>query len=97
MEELYQNTVDISTDPYRGYDDSVQYLKTCGVEKRPRDIKVQDRATQVAQRFSAAFSPKPDPGGLGLSPTLGSLHGACFSLYLSHSLSLSLSLSPINK
>ena len=33
-------------------------------------------AAWVAQRFSAAFSPGHDPGVPGLSPTLGSLHGA---------------------
>ena len=31
------------------------------------------RAAWVAQGFSAAFGPGPDPGGLGLSPTPGSL------------------------
>ena len=30
-----------------------------------------------------AFSPGRDPGGPGSSPTLGSLHGACFSLRFS--------------
>ena len=49
-------------------------------------------AAQVAQRFSAAFSPGRDPGDRGLSPTSGSLHGACFSLCLCLRLSLSLSL-----
>ena len=39
-------------------------------------------AAGVAQRFSATFSPGPDPRDLGSSPTLGSLHGACFSLCL---------------
>ncbi len=39
-------------------------------------------AARVAQRFSAAFSPGPDPGDQGSSPTSGSLHGACFSLCL---------------
>uniref|UniRef100_A0A8C0SI00 L-lactate dehydrogenase B chain n=2 Tax=Canis lupus familiaris TaxID=9615 RepID=A0A8C0SI00_CANLF len=39
-------------------------------------------AALVAQRFSAAFSPGPDPGDLGSSPMSGSLHGACFSLCL---------------
>ena len=37
-------------------------------------------AAPVAQRFSAAFGPGPDPGDPGSSPTLGSLHGACFPL-----------------
>ena len=46
----------------------------------------------VAQRFSATFSPGHDPGGLGSSPTSGSLHGACFSLCLCLCFSLSLSL-----
>ena len=50
------------------------------------------RAAWVAQGFSAAFCPGPDPGEPGWSPTLGSLHGACFSLCLCLCLSLSLSL-----
>ena len=45
------------------------------------------RATPVAQRFSAAYSPGRDPGDPGSSPTSGSLRGACFSL-----LSLSVSM-----
>ena len=49
-------------------------------------------AAQVAQWFTTAFSPGPDPGNPGTSPMLGSLHGACFSLCLV-SLSLSLSVS----
>ena len=40
------------------------------------------RAALVAQRFSAAFNPRRDPGDLGLSPTSDSLHGAYFSLCL---------------
>ena len=55
-------------------------------------LKVFSRATWVAQRFSATFSPGPDPGGLGSSPTSGSLHGACFSLCLCLCRSLALSL-----
>ena len=51
------------------------------------------RAAQVAQRFSTACSPGPDPGDLGLIPTLGFLHGACFSLCLLLCLSLSLCIS----
>ena len=51
----------------------------------------------VAQRFSAAFCPGCDPGDLGSSPALGSLHGTCFSLCLCLCLSLSLCLSGINK
>ena len=50
------------------------------------------RAAWVAQWFSAVFSPAPDPGDLGLSPTLGSLRGACFSFCLCLCLSLSVSL-----
>ena len=38
-----------------------------------------------------AFSPGPDPGVPGSSPTSGSLHGACFSLCLCLCLSLSVS------
>ena len=51
------------------------------------------RAALVAQWFSATFRPGPDPGDPGLSPTLGSLHGARFSLCLSLSLSLSVCVS----
>ena len=40
----------------------------------------------VAQWFSATFSLGCDPGDPGSSPTLGSLHGAYFSLSLSFSL-----------
>ena len=47
----------------------------------------------VAQRFSTAFSPGPDPGVLGSSSTSGSLHGACFSFCLCLCLSLSLCVS----
>ena len=47
------------------------------------------RASWVAQRFRAAFSPGSDPGDSGLSPTSGSLRGACFY----HCLCLCLSLS----
>ena len=47
----------------------------------------------VAQQFSTTFSPGHDPGDLGLSPTLGSLQGACFSLCLCLCLSLSFSVS----
>ena len=56
-------------------------------------FKILSRAALVAQRFSTAFGPEPDPGDLASSPTLGSLHGACFSLCLC----LCLSLSGINK
>ena len=49
-------------------------------------------AAQVAQQFSAVFSPECDPGYQGLSPMSGSLHGAYFSLCLCLCLSLSLSL-----
>ena len=50
------------------------------------------RAAQVAQWFSAAFSPGHDPGNLGSSPMWGFLREACFSLSLAVSLPLSLSL-----
>ena len=50
------------------------------------------RAARVAQQFSAAFGSGCDPGVPGSSPTLGSLHGACFSLCLCLCLSLFLSL-----
>ena len=60
--------------------------------------KVKRQDPWVAQRFSTAFSPGPDPGDPGSSPTSGSLHGACFSLScVSASLSLSLSVSLMNK
>ena len=49
-------------------------------------------AAQVAQRFSATFSPGPDPGDQGSSPISGSLHGACFSLCLCLCLSFSVTL-----
>ena len=39
-------------------------------------LKFLIREAPVAQWFSAAFSPRHDPGDPGLSPTLGSLHGA---------------------
>ena len=42
---------------------------------------------------ASAFGSGRDPGVLGSSPTLGSLHGACFSLCLCLCLSLSLSAS----
>ena len=45
-------------------------------------------AAWVAQWFSTAFSLGHDPGDWGLSPTSGSLHGACFSLCLCLCLSL---------
>ena len=51
----------------------------------------------VAQRFSAAFGPGCDPGDPGLSPTSGSLHGACFSLCLCLCPPPSLSISLMNK
>ena len=40
------------------------------------------------RRLSSAFGSGHDPGVLGLSPTPGSLHGACFSLCLCLCLSL---------
>ena len=42
--------------------------------------------------LAPAFDAGPDPGVPGSSPTLGSLHGACFSLCLCLCLYLSLSL-----
>ena len=53
--------------------------------------KAETWAALVAQLFSATFGPGHDPGDLGSGPTLGSLHGAFFSLCLSLTLSLSLS------
>ena len=52
---------------------------------------------RVAHQLSTAFSPGCDHGVPGSSPTLGSLHGACYSLCLCLCLSLSLSVSHINK
>ena len=47
----------------------------------------------MAQQLnSSVFGLGCDPGVLGSSPTLGSLHGACFSLCLCLCLSLSVSL-----
>ena len=37
------------------------------------DFKTKIRAALVAQQFSVAFSPGPEPGDLGSSPTSGSL------------------------
>ena len=51
----------------------------------------------VAQWFSACLWPGRDPGVPGWSPPSGSRHGACFSLLLCVSLSLSLSLTHTNK
>ena len=42
----------------------------------------------MAQWFSTVLSPGYDPGDLGRSPMSGSLHGTCFSLGLSLSLSV---------
>ena len=50
-------------------------------------------AARVAQWFSTAFGPEPDPGNPGSSPVSGSLHEACFSLCLCLCLSLALCLS----
>ena len=50
----------------------------------------RQRAALVAQRFGAACTLGCDPGDLILSPTSGSLHGACFSLSLCLCLCLSL-------
>ena len=51
------------------------------------------RAAWVAQRFSATFSPGPDLGDPGSSPTSGSLNGACFPFCLCLCFPLSLCLS----
>ena len=47
---------------------------------------------RVAQQFSTTFNPGRDLGDPGSSPTLGSQHGACFSLCLCLCLSFSVSL-----
>ena len=49
------------------------------------------RAARVAQGFSTTFGPGRGPRDLGLSPTSGSLHGACFSLSVSLPLSVCVS------
>ena len=49
-------------------------------------FKIKMWAAWVTQQFGTAISPGPDPVERGLSPTSGSLHGACFSLCLSLSL-----------
>ena len=56
-------------------------------------FKIEFRAAGVAHWFSAAFGLGRDPGDPGMSPMLGSLHGACFSLCLCLCLPLSLSFS----
>ena len=53
----------------------------------------EPRAAPVAQWFGAACSPGCDPGVAGLSTTLGSLCGACFSLCLCLCLCVCVSLS----
>ena len=47
-----------------------------------QSIITLSQAAQVAQRFSASFSPGPDPVVLGSSPMSGSLHGVCLSISL---------------
>ena len=56
-------------------------------------LEIKREAARVAQRFSTAFSPRCDPGDPESSPTLVSLHGACFFLCLCLYLSLSLCVS----
>ena len=53
-----------------------------------RDNNGVSGVAPVAQRFGAAFGPGCDPGVLGSSTALGSLHGACFSLCLRPPLSV---------
>ena len=55
------------------------------------------QGARVPQQFSATFSLGCDPGDLGSSPALGSLHGACFSLCLYLCLSLPLPVSLMNE
>ena len=50
-----------------------------GITVATDSTETQFRAAPVAWRFSATFSLGCDPGDPGLSPTAGSLHGACFS------------------
>ena len=57
-----------------------------GAGARKMLTELQYRAARGAQRFSAAFSPGPDPGDLRLNPLSASLHGASFSLCVSASL-----------
>ena len=49
----------------------------------------KNRAARVAQRLSAAFSLRRDPGDLGSSPTSGSVHGTCVSASFSLSVCVS--------
>ena len=63
------------------------------IKKQIVNYKEQTREARVAQWFSTAFSPGPDPGDLGSSPTSSSLHGACFFHCLWLCLTLSLCLS----
>ena len=60
--------------------------------KQPQILCKKVGAARVAQPFSANFGLGPDPGDPGSSPASGSLHGACFSLYLCPCLSLCVSL-----
>ena len=57
----------------------------------------QTWAAWVAQQFSTAFSPGPDPGDPGSSPPRAHCMGLLLPLPVSLPLSLSLSLSGINK
>ena len=52
--------------------------------------RIQYRTPEWLSGRASAFGSGRDPGVLGLSPTLGSLHGACFSLCLYVCLSVSL-------
>ena len=53
-------------------------------------FKSNVRAAPVAQRFSAAFGPRRDPGDPGSSPASGCLRGASFPLCPPPSLSVCL-------
>ena len=78
--------------PNSSYESSTDYVGGLSFYSRPAATRAQicsNGAALVAQQFSAAFSPGPDPGDLGSSPTSGFLHGACFSLCLSLSVCLS--------
>ena len=65
---------------------------TLSVKESAREsmqIKAKGGDAWMVQQLSSAFGPGHDPGVPGSSPTLGSLHGACFSLCLCLCLCLS--------
>ena len=59
-------------------DSSFQFMLQSQAECEFLGLKQNNWTARVAQWFSPAFGPGRDPEDLGLSPTSGSLHGACF-------------------